>query len=106
MERQNPFTFQWSTLKQAYDAWESAASPMFEAWLKSPFVIGPAGNMLSAYSQMKATRERMMSAWWSSFGLPTRSDQRRALHAMNELQSRLIDLEEKLADLEARQGDS
>ncbi|MEM9067343.1 MAG: poly(R)-hydroxyalkanoic acid synthase subunit PhaE [Myxococcota bacterium] len=90
----------WQTFKQAFDAWEAAASPMFESWLKSPFVIGPAGSFLSAYSQMRASQERMMSAWWSTFGLPTRSDQRRTLHAMNELQSRLIDLEEKLADLE------
>lgn len=103
-KQQSPFNFQWTTVKQAFDAWESATAPMFEAWLKSPFVLGPAGNMLSAYSQMRATRERMMSAWWSTFGLPTRSDQRRALHAMNELQSRLIDLEEKLADLEAKQS--
>ena len=104
MDEQSPFNFRWSTFKQAFDAWEAAAAPMFEAWLKSPFVLGPAGNMLSAYSQMRSTRERMMSAWWSSFGLPTRADQRRALHAMNELQSRLIDLEEKLADLETKQS--
>lgn len=93
----------WSTFKQAFEAWEGASSPMFEAWLKSPFVIGPAGSFLSAYSQMRATQQRMMGRWWSSFGLPTRSDQERSLHAMNEMQSRLIDLEEKLADLESAQ---
>ncbi len=95
----------WSTFKQAFDAWEGASAPMFEAWLKSPFVIGPAGSSLSAYSQMRVSQQRMMGRWWSSFGLPTRSDQERGLHAMNELQSRLIDLEERLADLQREVDD-
>ncbi len=31
-------------------------------------------------------------------GLPTRRDQERAIHTLNQLQSRLIDLEERLED--------
>jgi len=37
-----------------------------------------------------------VAAWWSSFGLPTRRDQERALHKLNQLESRLYDLEEQL----------
>lgn len=96
----DPFSQSWKTMKQAFDAWEAASAPMFEAWLKSPFVIGPAGTMLSAVTHLRSAQERLLGQWWAAFGLPTRADQERALHAMNELQSKLIDLEDKLADLE------
>jgi len=87
-------------MKQAFDAWESAASPLFEAWLKSPLLVQPAGSVLSTVTQLRSAQQQMLARWWSSFGLPTRADQERAQHAMNELSSRLIDLEDKLADLE------
>jgi hypothetical protein len=33
---------------------------------------------------------------WSAFGLSTRRDQERTLHLLNQLQSRIYDLEEQL----------
>ena len=40
----------------------------------------------------------LMALWWGAMGLPTKKDQERALHAINELESRLLDLEERLED--------
>ena len=37
-----------------------------------------------------------MATWWSALGLPTKRDQERTLHALNQLESRLMDLEDKL----------
>ena len=36
-------------------------------------------------------------------GVPTRHDQERSLHALNQIQSRLADLEDKLAEVHAAQ---
>jgi hypothetical protein len=36
--------------------------------------------------------------WWGAIGVSTKRDQERALHALNQIQSRLMDLEEKLAE--------
>jgi hypothetical protein len=44
----------------------------------------------------KAARDRAVAHGWGLMGLPTKRDQERALHALNQLQSRLIDLEERL----------
>ena len=33
---------------------------------------------------------------WGQMGLPTKRDQERSLHLLNQLQSRIMDLEEKL----------
>jgi hypothetical protein len=42
--------------------------------------------------------DRAIAGAWSSIGLPTRRDQERTLHAIHQLQSRILDLEEQLAE--------
>ena len=48
----------------------------------------------------KASADKAAAAWWGALGLPTKRDQERTLHALNQLQSRLLDHEEKLAERE------
>ncbi len=87
----------WETYKQSFDIWEKATAQLFESWLKSPLVLEPAGNMLTAAMKMKAASDKATAMWWGSLGLPTKRDQERALHALNELESRILDLEDRLA---------
>ena len=86
----------WDVWKKGFDAWESATAQYLEALLKNPLVLGPSGAMLSATMKMKAQAEKAAAQMWGAVGLPTRRDQERTLHALNQLQSRLLDLEEKL----------
>ena len=61
------------------------------------------GSVLVAdLMKMKAARDTMVASFWAGMGLPTRRDQERALHALNQMQSRLIDLEDKLVEIEAQ----
>ena len=64
--------------------------------LKSPLVLGPSGAMLTAAMKAKAAADKATAHVVGRVGLPTKRDQERTLHALNQLQSRLIDLEEKL----------
>jgi hypothetical protein len=61
-------------------------------------VLGPSGRLLTAVMKAKAAGDRAAATWWGTLGLPTKRDQERALHALNQLESRLHDLEERLAD--------
>ncbi|MCA3011088.1 MAG: hypothetical protein INH41_01675 [Myxococcaceae bacterium] len=90
----------WETWKKGFDTWEQKTAEMMEAVLKRPAVLQPMGSMLTATMKVKSATDKAMANWWELMGLPTRRDQERTLHALNQLQSRLIDLEEKLADLE------
>lgn len=92
----------WETWKKGFDTWEQKTAEMMESVLKSPAVLQPMGSMLTATMKMKTAADKAIANWWETVGLPTRRDQERTLHALNQLQSRLIDLEEKLADLDAR----
>ena len=90
----------WETWKKGFDQWEAKTAGLFDVWLKSPLVLTPMGHMLSATMKARAASDKAVAQWWASLGLPTRRDQERTLHALNQLNSRLIDLEEKLADAE------
>jgi len=91
----------WDLWKQGFGAWETTTSQYMEKLLQNPAVLGPAGAMLTAAMKTKAATDKALAAWWSAFGLPTRHDQERALHKLNQLESRLYDLEEQLVDARA-----
>lgn len=84
---------QW---KKSFDVWEDATARYLEQWLKSPMVLGPSGAMLTAFMKAKAATDKAKAQWWAEMGLPTKRDQERTLHLLNQLQSRIMDLEEKL----------
>lgn len=86
----------WDNFKQSFNAWESATAKLSEQWLQSPLVLEPMGNLLSAGFKLKAAQDKALASFWGGLGLPTRRDQERTLHALNQLQSRLLDLEERL----------
>jgi hypothetical protein len=88
----------WDMWKKGFDAWENATASYVEQVLKNPLVLGPSGAMLTAAMKAKATSDKAAATWWGMMGLPTKRDQERTLHALNQLQSRLMDLEEKLAE--------
>ncbi|MGA9524546.1 MAG: hypothetical protein WBV82_24025 [Myxococcaceae bacterium] len=87
----------WQTWKQGFNAWEGATAKLFEQWLGSPLVLEPMGSLLTISMKAKAAQEKALASCWGVLGLPTRRDQERTLYALNQLQSRLIDLEERLA---------
>jgi len=88
----------WDMWKQGFAAWETATAQYMEKVLTNPGVLGPAGAMLTAVMKTKAATDRAITAWWAAVGLPTRHDQERALHKLNQLESRLYDLEERLTE--------
>lgn len=87
----------WELWKQGFDAWEKATAQYLEKVLSNPAVLAPAGAMLTAVMKTKVATDRAASAWWAALGLPTRRDQERALHKLDQLETRLYDLEERLA---------
>lgn len=94
----------WNLWKQGFTAWEQATSQYVEKVLSNPGVLGPAGQMLTLTMKTKAATDKLMSAWWSTIGLPTRRDQERLLHKLNSLESKFYDLEEQLAAERAKKA--
>lgn len=84
---------------KGFDAWERSAAEYAEQVFRSPLLLNPIGAGLTALFRTKADADRAVAMFWSAVGLPTREGEERTLHALNELQSRMMDLEERLASL-------
>ncbi len=92
----------WEMYKKGFYAWEAATAKYLEQWMKSPLLLGPAGTMLGGAMKAKAAYDKAATGWVGSLGLATKRDQERTLHALNQLESRMIDLEERLAEALAK----
>lgn len=90
----------WDQWKKGFYAWEKATANYLEEVLKSPAVLWPSGKALSTAMKAKAKSDEAWRKAWGSVGLPTKHDQERTLHALNQLESRLIDLEDKLWEIQ------
>ncbi len=88
----------WQIWKRAFYAWENHTAKYIEEVLQSPVVLGPSGKMLGQMMKAKANSNKAMTSFWGNMGLPTKHDQERTLHMLNQLQSRIYDLEEKLEE--------
>ncbi len=88
----------WDRFKKGFDSWEQTTAGYLEKALKNPMVLGPSGALLSAAMKVKARTDKAKTSFWAGLGLPTKRDQERSLHALNQLESRLLDLEERLAE--------
>ena len=88
----------WDLWKKGFDAWEGATAHYLEQVTKNPLLLGPAGAMMTAAMKAKASSDKAAANYWGMMGVATKRDQERALHALNQIQARLMDLEEKLAE--------
>ena len=89
----------WEQWKKGFDMWEQRTAEMMETALKSAVLLEPMGGILSASMKLKAASEKAAAQWWGGLGLPTKREQEKTLHVLNQIQSRLIDLEERLAEM-------
>jgi hypothetical protein len=89
-------TTMWDQWKKGFDAWEGATAKLLEEWMKSPLVVGPSGTLMTATTKLKSAADAAKASWWAEMGLSTKRDQERVLHLLNQLQSKVMDLEEKL----------
>ena len=90
----------WEQWKKGFYAWESATAQYVETVLKNPLVLGPSGQMLSGAMKARAKSNEALAKLWGGWGLPTKRDQERSLHQLNQIRSHLLDLEERLERLE------
>ncbi len=93
----------WELWKKGFDAWENETAKFLENVIRSPLVLGPSGALITGIMKAKTAGDKAKNVVLGMAGLATRSDQERVLHALNRLESRLMDLEERLEDRATRE---
>jgi hypothetical protein len=94
----------WDTWKKGFDAWENATAKVTEQVLKSPVLLAPMGTLLGKTMKAKASYDKVVAGCVGTLGMATKRDQERTLHTLNQLESRLLDLEERLADAQQKKN--
>jgi hypothetical protein len=88
----------WDMWKKGFDAWEMATAKYVEQWMKSPLLLFPSGVMLGSAMKAKAAYDKSASQMVGAMGVATKRDQERTLHTLHQLESRIMDLEERLEE--------
>lgn len=83
-------------MKRRLDALEERVGHLVEAWVRDRRVLEPTAALLSGVLRSKHLLDRGLRRVWRGLGLPSRRDQERTLHLLYELESKLMDLEERL----------
>lgn len=91
----------WDRSKRRFAQWERGTAKLADFMLRAPLVRASAGFWLRALSGAKTTSDAATTAWCRAMGLPTRRDQLRQLHLLNELRSQVMDLTERQLELRA-----
>ncbi len=94
----------WEMWKQGFFIWEKHTANLMESVLRNPMILGPSGVMMAQVMRAKAKTDKAMTQTWGSLGLPTKHDQERTLHMLNQAQSKLYDLEEQIDALKEEQS--
>jgi len=89
-------------IKKGFAAWESATNKYFEEVLTNPAVLKSLGSIMSSGMSLMAMRSKAATAVWGALGLATKQDQERTLHSLNQLQTLVMDLEEKIEKVSER----
>lgn len=92
--------------RQWFERWDEGATAAFEQLLRNPSLLELGGSALTTMMRLLSLSQRTRDAWWAAWGLPTRRDQERLLHELQQLHSRLFDLEEQLAARGQEQRDA
>lgn len=89
----------WKTWKSGFDRWEKTTAEYLESTLQKASVLGPSANLLRVVMQAKIGTSRVVGKGLRAVGLTSRDQQDRAMHRINQLESKVLDLQEELDDL-------
>ena len=94
-----------AVLKQNFQLWDLLMRQYAEGLLRNQQFLDATGRAVESTFQVRQQIDKLVEASLEQMQLPTRSDMDRALHKLNELESQLRDLHDKVDRLlEQRQS--
>jgi hypothetical protein len=89
----------WKVWKNGFDRWEGTTSEYLDKALQNSAFLSSSNALLKAVLHAKSTAHRVVDSGWHRIGLTSRNEQDKALHRINQLESRLLDMEEEIREL-------
>ena len=83
-----------------FDAWEPRAAIAWDAAVRQSWVVEPLAATITTVARAKSVADAVRRRILGVLGLPTREDQERVLFLLQRMESRLLDLEDRIAERE------
>lgn len=90
-------------IEQAYSVWEKRTSKLIDSALRNSQVLKASSEVMNQQFKSKIVMDQALMKTWRNLLLPNKKDQEKTLHLLNELHSRIFDLEERLEELGKKQ---
>jgi len=79
-----------------FDAWEPKAALAWDAVVRQPWLVEPLAATITMVGRTKALADSVRRRLARACGLATREDQDRILFLLQRMESRLLDLEDRV----------
>ena len=83
-------------------AWEKNTSRIIDQTMRNQKLLEQMGRALFHWSEVKTQSNQMLERWMSFFRLPTRSDLGQVLYGLHQIDMRLADISDQLAQSDLR----
>ena len=81
-----------------FDAWEPGAARAWDSLARQSWLVEPVAATITLVGRTKAFADSLRRRLLRGCGLATREDQDRILFLLQRMESRLLDLEDRLAN--------
>ncbi len=92
----NPF----ETQKKLFDAWEKNLATSMDRMMRKPEYMSLVSQQLGSTLKLRGMLREPVDATLKSLGLPNQDELQNLYKTVNDLESRMLDLEERLEDSE------
>lgn len=85
--------------EQAYTVWEKRTSKLLDGAMRNSQILKASSDFMNQQFKSKIVVDQALLKTWRNLLLPNKKDQEKTLHLLNELHSRIFDLEERIEEL-------
>jgi len=85
--------------KDLFNLWQKPTAEFWDAYLRSPLYLDLIGNSLEISLTTQKLAKDLAESWWEAWGIPTRGQQEKILHKLNELDTQVKRLARRVEKL-------
>jgi hypothetical protein len=88
--------------KKLFEQWEKTVGEFLEKRMRDPAFMDVMGKSMALSLDVKRALDARMTDWLKSMSVPTKDDLEGLWRKLNELETRLVDLEHKVDEIASR----
>lgn len=90
--------------RKMFSEWEKKLAEFMDQRMRDPDFMNLVGKGISTSMDAKSAFDKRMEEWFRTLNLPTRHDLEKVWTTLNNLETRVIDIEDRLSALEENSG--